>query len=160
MLKKLYGSLLLLILLLGLAGCGGEAPPATEPEAPDGDAGGKYGEYLTVADVEEITGLTGVTTQEEDFRLQFYNDAGANILDVRFKTSDFYEDEVTENLEYYTEIPDIGEKAAIAIPDAPYRITFVKGEHAVMVQTVPGEGGTPLTEEQLIAAARILAERM
>ena len=156
-----------LILLALSTGCdNGKEPPASAPESQESAAGqsepeaGLYAEYLTVADVEEVTGMSGLTMKEEAVTLEFYNGDGVSILEARFYGSDFYEAEVGANEEYYTPLSDLGDKAAICIPDMPYRVTFLQGEHAVMVQTISQGSDLPVSEEQLIALAKIVSSRL
>jgi hypothetical protein len=158
----------MIVLILALStGCeNNEAPPASTPESEKAEAvqpeseTSLYAEYLTVADVEEVTGMSGLTMKEEAITLKFYNGDGIDILESRFDGSDFYEAEVGANEEYYTPVSDLGEKAAICIPDMPYRVTFQQGDHAIMVQTIPQDGNLLVTEDQLIAIAKIISSRL
>ncbi len=119
-----------------------------------------YGKYLTVSDVENVTGLQGVTRKEIALTLEFYNEAGEKILDACFNSPNFYKNEVEKNQAYYGEIPGIGQRAALAIPGTPYRITFLQGEFCIMIQT-PLEGGkTILKIAQMIEICSIIAGRL
>ncbi len=119
-----------------------------------------YGKCLTTADVEKITGLQDVTRKEIAFTLEFYNDKHEKILEAGFNSPGFYKAEVEKNRDYYVEIPGIGERAGLAIPGMPYRITFLQGKFCVMVQT-PLEGGkTLLNMEQLLAVGKMIAGRL
>ncbi|HYE68869.1 MAG TPA: hypothetical protein VEA58_09680, partial [Anaerovoracaceae bacterium] len=64
------------------------------------------------------------------------------------------------NEDYYTPVADLGDKAAICIPDMPYRVTFLQGDQTVMVQTIPQDGNLLVTEDQLIALAQIVSSRL
>ena len=168
MLKRiLICSLIAVCLLSASTGCdNNEAPPASAPESEEsvseesGSSASLYAEYLTVEDVEKVTGISGLTMMEESITLKFYNGDGTNILEARFDGSTFYESEVGANEEYYTPVSDLGDKAAICIPDMPYRVTFLQGDHAVMIQTIPQDGNLPVSEEQLIALAEIVSSRL
>jgi hypothetical protein len=175
LIRILIVGLIAVFSLAGLSGCGnGEAPPASGSESEEaaeegvteesvseaGSDEGLYGKYLTVADVEEVTGMSGLTSKEEAITLKFLGDDGTVILEVRFDGSSFYEDEVVANEEYYTPVPDLGDKAAICIPDMPYRVTFRKGDHGIMVQTIPKDGNLPVTGEQLIILAKTVSSRL
>lgn len=171
MLKRFFGiSLISAFLIVNLIGCsGGGTPlattPAEEPSAsnsssPASNNTGMYGKYLAASDVEEVTGMKELKVKEENITLKFDNSEGTTILEVRFDNASFYEQEVTKNQEYYTPIPEIGDKAAICIPAMPYRITFLKGDHCIMVQTIPKDGILPVDEEQLIAISKIVASRL
>ncbi|HZK24217.1 MAG TPA: hypothetical protein VFC74_02380 [Oscillospiraceae bacterium] len=103
--------------------------------------------------------MTGLTSKEELITLTFYDSENTNILEVRFYNSSFYEQEVGDN-KHYTPVPDLGDQAAIAIPDMPYRVTFLQGEHSIMMQSIPVDGDVPLTEEQLIQLAKIVVSRL
>lgn len=156
-----------------LAGCGAKESPGPESSgaASSGspsvgqpaEAGGtSYGKYLTAADVEEVTGLTGLKTTEENVTLRFTDSAGNIVYEARFYGSSFYDKEVEGNREYYTDVPGVGDKAAICIPNSPYRLTFAKGETGVMTQVLAddAEGNLLLNEEQLISLAKIIASKM
>lgn len=175
MLKRiLIVCLIAMLLLTLLSGCGSrEEPPASSPESAEEEEGaagepvseagsdeGLYGKYLTVEDVEEVTGMSGLTSEKEAITLKFFADDGTAILEARFDGSFFYKDEVAANEEYYTPVPDLGEQAAICIPDMPYRVTFQQGDHGIMVQTIPQGTELPVTEEQLIELAKIVASRL
>lgn len=168
MLKRIVICSVMIALLLTIStGCDNkEAPSASAPEsevsetAQAGSGASLYAEYLTVEDVEEVTGMSGLSMMEESITLKFYNGDGLNILEARFDGSAFYESEVGANEEYYTPISDLGEKAAICIPDMPYRVTFLQGDHAVMVQTIPQDANLLVTEDQLIALAKIVSSRL
>ncbi len=164
-------SMIIVLALAVFSGCEDkETPSASVPESEEsipgesaeqsGAEASLYAEYLTVADVEEVTGISGLTMKEEAITLKFYNGEGIDILEARFDGSDFYEAEVGANEEYYTPVSDLGEKAAICIPDMPYRVTFLQEEHAVMIQTIPQGGNLPVTEDQLIAIAKIVSSRL
>ncbi len=168
MIKRiLICSLMIMLILASFAGCeNNESPPASTAESEEANAeqtesgASLYAEYLTVADVEKITGMNGLTMKEEAITLKFYNKEGIDILEARFDGSDFYADEVEANEEYYTPVSDLGEKAAICIPDMPYRVTFLQGDRAVMVQTIPQDGNLLVSEDQLIAVAKIISSRL
>lgn len=168
MLKRiLIYSVMAVLILAVTTGCANEkAPPASAPESEesvseqsDSDAG-LYSGYLTVEDVEKATGMSGLTMVEEVITLKFYNGDGTNILEARFDGSDFYESEVGANEEYYTPVSDLGDKAAISIPDMPYRVTFLQGDQTIMVQTLPQDGNLLVTEDQLITLAKIVSSRL
>lgn len=119
-----------------------------------------YEKYLTAVDVEKVTGLNGITRKEVALTLEFYNGENEKILEAGFNSPNFYQNEVEKNQAYYTAVPGIGERAGLAIPGTPYRITFLQGRFCVMVQT-PLEGGeTPVNEDQLIAIGKIIAGRL
>ncbi len=119
-----------------------------------------YGKYLTVSDVENVTGLQGVTRKEIALTMEFYNEADEKILEACFNSPNFYKNEVEKNQAYYVEISGIGQRAALAIPGTPYRITFLQGKFCVMVQT-PLEGGkTILKITQMIEICKIIAGRL
>jgi hypothetical protein len=119
-----------------------------------------YGKYLTVTDVENVTGLRGVIRKEIALTLEFYNGANEKILEAGFNSPNFYKNEVEKNHAYYVEIPEIGERAALAIPGTPYRITFLQGKFCVMVQT-PLEGGkTVLNIDQMMDICRIIVGKL
>lgn len=168
MLKRILICGVITMLLLAVStGCDNEkAPPASSPESEaavseqSGSDTGLYTEYLTVEDVEKATGMSGLTMMEEAITLKFFTDDGTSILEARFDGSAFYESEVGANEEYYTPVSDLGDKAAICIPDMPYRVTFLQGDHTVMVQTIPQDGTLPVTEEQLISLAKIVSSRL
>lgn len=120
----------------------------------------RYGQYLTVADVEKVTGLKGIARNEIALTLEFYNGANEKILEVSFNSRNFYKNEVEKNQAYYVEIPGIGQRAAMAIPGTPYRITFLQGEFCMMIQT-PLEGGkTVLNIYQMMDICRIVVEKL
>lgn len=149
-----------LLLCITLFGCGGKAAPSDA--GPAESAGSVYGEYLTVAEVEDITGLTGLTVSEEGVTLRFTGSDGGVVYEARFYSADFYETEVGGNREYYEDVPGVGEKAAICIPDSPYRLTFVKGDRCVMTQTLSNnaDGELILSEEKLISIAKSIASKL
>lgn len=170
---KTKGILLLVFLLaITMAGCGGGSDSQTLPgtddteisesetQSPSGDESGiSYAEYLTVEEVEEITGISGLTLNEEPLMLQFlYGEEIA--YEVRFYSMGFYDEEVGGNQEYYTDVPEVGDRAAIAIPDAPYRLTFAKGDYSIMTQTLSQDPGAIVTEAHLIELAKLLASRL
>ncbi len=118
-----------------------------------------FGKYLTVDDVEKVTGLKGISRKEVALTLEFYN-GNEKILEARFDSPNFFKYEVEKNQTYYVEVPGIGERAGLAIPGTPYRLTFLQGKFCVMLQT-PLEGGkTLLSIDQLIAIGKILVERL
>ena len=119
-----------------------------------------YGKYLTVADVEKATGLSRLAGREVAITLEFYDAKGTKIVDVRFDRPSSWDQEVERNKSLYETVPGIGEKAAIAIPAMPYRVTLVKGNYCVMIQSVPVNGKVPLTKDQLLALARVVASRL
>ena len=102
----------------------------------------RYGQYLTVADVEKVTGLKGIARNEIVLTLEFYNGANEKILEASFNNRNFYKNEVEKNQAYYVEISGIGQRAALAIPGTPYRITFLQGDFCVMIQTPLERGRT------------------
>lgn len=169
--KKIAILFLILVLALALSGCGGaEKSPAAAPEnqpaagkeqAPAA-AGNQYEKYLTAADVEGATGLTGLKAVEKASTLSFLDGSDQVVYEIQFYSGDFYEREVGSNREYYTDVPGVGDKAAIAIPDSPYRLTFAKGEQVLMTQTLTKDkdGNWLVSEEQLIALAKILAAKL
>ena len=119
-----------------------------------------YGKYLTTADVEKITGLEGITRKEIALALEFYRGEHEKILEAVFNSPSFYKTEVEKNWDYYTAVPEIGERAGLAISSMPYRITFLQGKFCVMVQT-PLEGGkTLLNIDQLLAVSKMIAGRL
>lgn len=119
-----------------------------------------YGKYLTVADVETATGLKGITRKEVAISLEFYNADNGKILEAVFNSPNFFKYEVEKNQDYYAVITGIGERAGLAIPGMPYRLTFLQGKLCIMVQT-PLEGGkTLINKEQLIAVGMIIAGRL
>lgn len=168
--KKVAVLFLSLVLGLALLGCGGgEKSPAsaskeqgTAVQKSTAAESNKYGKYLTVAEVEQATGLTGLKAAEKDLTLSFVDGSNQVVYEVRFYGSDFYEQEVGGNLTYYTDVPGVGDKAAICIPDSPYRLTFAKGDKVLMTQTLTKnkDGQWLVTEEQLVALAKILASRL
>jgi hypothetical protein len=142
----------------GSATAGETASAAQASEA----AGSVYEQYLTAADVEEATGLTGLTATEEGLSLKFAGSDGVAVYEAKFYGTDFYEDEVGANRDYYTDVPGVGEKAAIAIPDMPYRLVFIKGDYCVMTQTLSrnADGEYLFTEEQLVSIAKVIASKL
>lgn len=119
-----------------------------------------YGEYLSISDVTDITGISELKLKENFNQLKFYSGEETNVvLDVSFREESFYEAEVGDG-KYYTELSDIADKAAIAIPDAPYRITLLQGDTSVMIQTVPQDSNMKLTEDQLVEIAKLVVSRM
>lgn len=162
--KKLLATLLTgLLLTAALSGCGGKAAESTASvsQAPKA-AGAAYSEYLSVADVEEITGVTGLKAEEKDLTLRFSGSDATTVYEVKFYGSDYYEEEVGGNRDYYTDVPGIGEKAAICIPDSPYRLVFVKGDRCIMTQTIAknADGNWLFSEEQLIDIAKKIASKL
>ncbi len=160
-------SMFTLLMLTVLTGCNNnEAPAAAPPESQGlvsnqaGSDSELYAKYLTIADVEEVTGMTGLTSREEAITLTFFSDDGTDILEVRFDGNSFYDAEVGANEEYYTPVSDLGDKAAICIPAMPYKVTFLQGDHCIMVQTIPQSSDLPVTEDQLITLAKIVASRL
>lgn len=166
-------ALALAVLLAGtlLPGCGKEsaAPGPSKPDAASPPAavqpeqsGKSYGQYLTAADVEKVSGLGGLKVTDENRALKFTDSAGTVVYEAKFYDSAFYEDEVGGNRKYYTDVSGVGDKAAICIPDSPYRLTFAKGQSSVMTQVLgkDDKGKWLLTEEQLIALAQVIASRM
>jgi len=160
--KSIVILLMGLLLSAALSGCGGKtaagsAPSSRTPET----AGSVYGKYLTAADVEEATGLAGLKATEEGLSLKFTDSNDVVVYEARFYGTDFYEDEVGANRKLYTDVPGVGEKAAICIPDSPYRLVFVKGNRCVMTQTLSknADGEYLLSEEQLISIAKIIASK-
>ena len=126
--------------------------------AQSGTAGNKY---LTIADVEKATGKTGLKVTESPTGLVFETGfLGDKILEVRFSSPDLYEREVVKNWPVYEPVPGIGDKAAVREPHTAFRLIFVKGVNAVMVQAVPKDGKVPLTRDQLVAIGRMISERM
>lgn len=172
MLKKIMILSLVIVLTLAVfSGCENkEKPSASGPETEEsmpeesaeqaGTDADLYSKYLTAADVEEVTGIGGLTSMTESITLKFFTDEGLDILEVRFDGSSFYDEEVGANEEYYSPVSDLGDKAAICIPDMPYRVTFLQGDHCIMVQTIPQDGNLPVTEDQLIALAKIVSSRL
>lgn len=152
-----------LLLLAALSGCGGKAAESSAPVSQASEtAGAVYGQYLSAADVEKITGITGLKAEENAITLKFSGSDGAAVYEVKFYGSDFYEEEVGKNKEYYTDVPGVGEKAAICIPDSPYRLVFVKGDRCVMTQTLgrDADGKWLLSEEQLISIAKTIESKL
>jgi|LSQX01.2.fsa_nt_gb hypothetical protein len=164
-----------LLLCAMLFGCGGKAVSKTKGEAvatPVGESasdaktadgvGSPYGEYLTLDEVEDITGITGLTATEEGAILRFTDSDGGVAYEARFYSADFYEAEVEGNRKYYEDVPGVGDKAAICIPDSPYRLTFVKGDRCVMTQTLSNnaDGELMVSEEQLISIAKSIASKL
>jgi hypothetical protein len=128
---------------------------------PAAGAGGQYAQYLSVADVEKATGLKGLSMKESPITLEFYAAGGAKILEARFDRPSFYDSEVGPNTQYYESVAGVGEKAALGIPQMPYRLVFIKGKYCVMVQTLPGgDGKLPVAKDQLIAIGKIIASRL
>ncbi len=124
-------------------------------------AAGPYAKYLTVTDVEKVTGLSGVTVTETPTSLRFSNRDGKTILEARFSQDrSVFTKEVEKNAAVYQAVADVGEKAAITSPARPYRLTFVKGKQCVIVEAVPQFGRMPLTRDQLIAVAKLVAARL
>lgn len=143
----------------------GSSPAVQGEKSADQSAetgGASYGEYLTAADVEKVTGLTGLKAAEENLTLRFTDSTGAVVYEARFYGSSFYEEEVDGNRDYYTDVPGVRDKAAICIPDSPYRLTFLKGENSVMTQVLAknADGQWLLNEEQLISLAKMIASRL
>lgn len=169
MVNKIGFFIMSLFVCFALAGCGNKAASGSASEAGTAPAAQKsetkasiYSEYLSVADVEQASGLTGLKVEEEGLSLKFTDNDGAVVYEARFYGVDFYEDEVGGNRDYYTDVPGIGEKAAICIPDSPYRLVFVKGERCVMTQTLAknADGEWMLSEEQLISIAKSIASKL
>lgn len=168
--KKMAVLFLNLVLGLTLFGCGGgEKSPTPAPKeqgAVNGQApaaeSNKYGKYLSVDEVEKATGLTGLKAAEKDTTLSFVDSSNQIVYEVRFYGGDFYEQEVGGNRKYYTDVTGVGDKAAICIPDSPYRLTFAKGQQVLMTQTLTKnkEGKWLVSQEQLIDLAKILASRL
>ena len=119
-----------------------------------------YGKYLTVADIEKVSGLKGITRKEVALTLEFYNAKNEKIVEARFDGPDFYKEEVDKNQKYYTPTTGIGEKAAYTLGDTPYRLTFLKGKFAVMVQTPFQSAKDPKNKDFLIAIGKIIAGRL
>lgn len=119
-----------------------------------------YGKYLTKADVEKASGLKGITRKEVALTLEFYNAKNEKIIEARFYGPEFYQDEVGKNQKYYTSVSGIGAKAAYTLGDTPYRLTFLKGKYAVMVQTPFASAKDPKNKEFLIAICKIIASRL
>lgn len=168
--KKIAVLFLSLLLSLALFGCGGgekkstAQPPAKEPakteaSAPNAESD-KYGKYLSAAEVEKVTGLTGLKTVEKDLTISFVGNNDEIVYEVRFYGSDFYEKEVTGNRKYYTDVPGVGDKAAICIPNSPYRLTFAKGDKVLMTQTLAKDEKQKVKEAQLIELAKIIAGKL
>ncbi|MDX9872461.1 MAG: hypothetical protein RBT41_08590 [Clostridia bacterium] len=169
--KRIAVLFLLLVLSLALSGCGGgEKSPAAAPEnqpaagkeqAPAA-ADNQYEKYLSAAEMEKAIGLTGLKAVENGTTLSFLDGSDQIVYEVRFYSTGFYEEEVGKNQKYYTDVPGVGDKAAICIPDSPYRLTFVKGESVLMTQTLTKDkdGNWLVSEEQLIALAKILAAKL
>lgn len=164
-----------LLLSAMLFGCGGKAVSEVKGEkvaAPVGESasdakeadgtGSVYGEYLAADEFEDITGITGLTASEEGTILRFTGSDGGVVYEARFYSADFYEVEVEGNRKYYEDVPGVGDKAAICIPDSPYRLTFVKGDNCVMTQTLSNnaDGELMLSEEQLISIAKSIASKL
>lgn len=167
MVKKICFIVISLFLCIAIAGCGskpasGSASKKEPAAAAQETKGSIYSEYLSVSDVEQAAGLTGLKSEEEGVTLRFTGSDGAVVYEARFYGADFYETEVGGNRDYYTDVPGIGEKAAICIPDSPYRLVFVKGNRCVMTQTLSkdADGEWMLSEEQLIAVAKSIASKM
>lgn len=164
--------LAILLASILLQGCGnresampGSSKPASpsSPPAVQSDQSGKtYGKYLTAADVEKVSGLTGLKAAEENITLKFADSVGTVVYEAKFYGSSFYEEEVGGNRKYYTDVPGVGDKAAVCIPDSPYRLTFAKGQRSVMTQVLgkDDKGQWLLSEEQLVALAKVIASRM
>jgi hypothetical protein len=137
--------------------------PANEPaaETPQTTVS-NYGAYISVSDVEEISGIDGIKEVEEPQKIKFTNSNGDIVYEVSFYGDYFYDEEVGGNQEYYTEVVDVGDKAAICLPDSPYRLTFIKGSQSVMTQTLTknSEGEWILSEEQLVELAKIIASKL
>lgn len=119
-----------------------------------------YDKYLTAADVEKASGLKGVTRKEVALTLEFYNAKNEKIIEARFYSPEFYQDEVGKNQKYYTSLSGIGDKAAYTLGDTPYRLTFLKGKFVVMVQTPFTSAKDPKNMEFLIAISKIIASRL
>lgn len=119
-----------------------------------------YGQYLTVADLKKVTGLQGITRKDVTLTLEFYNGANEKILEAGFNSPNFYKNEVEKNQAYYVTIPEIGERAAFATCDIPYRITFLQGKYCIMIQT-PLEGGkTIINIDQMMDICKIIVGRL
>jgi len=160
MLKRMLG-FFLLCSLFGLILCGCSKADTTNSSNTNDDtmtdSSITYVDYFPLADAADIIGNNELQLKETGSILQFYAGEETNIiLEIRFSDSSFYETEVGDG-EYYTELPDIADKAAIAIPDAPYRITLLQGETSVMIQTIPTNKDMKLTEDQLIEVAKRVA---
>jgi hypothetical protein len=121
---------------------------------------GPYAGFVTVVDVETATGMRGLTAKETGTTVAFFDNKEKRILEAHFDKPGLYASEVEKNPRYYEKVPGIGEKAAIASPGRPYRLTFVKGKYCVIVQSIPQFGKDPLTRDQLIAIGRIIAGRL
>jgi hypothetical protein len=167
MVKRIGFFIISLLFCIAIAGCGNNPASGSaskkEPALADQEAKGSiYSEYLSVSDVEQASGLTGLKTEEEGVTLRFTDNDGAVVYEARFYGADFYETEVGGNRDYYTDVPGIGEKAAICIPDSPYRLVFSKGDRCVMTQTLAknADGEWMLSEEQLIAVAKSIASKL
>lgn len=125
-----------------------------------GRAAGPYSNYLTVMDVQGATAIRGLTVKDTATGLEFDDDKGKGVLEVRFDKPSLYQAEVLKNPAYYKAVAGVGEKAAIAGPGRPYRVTFVKGKFCVIVQSIPQLGKDLLNRDQLIAVAKIVAGRL
>jgi hypothetical protein len=163
MLKKMLG-IFLLCSLFGLILYGCSKEDTTNSSVTNDDAMTNssitYVDYFPLADAADIIDNQELELKENGSILQFYTGEETNIiLEVRFSDSSFYEAEVGDG-EYYTELPDIADKAAIAIPDAPYRITLLQGETSVMIQTIPTDSDMKLTEDQLIEVAKQVVSKL
>ncbi len=169
MVKRIGFFIMSLFFCFALAGCGNKAnfgsaaEPETAPSAQKSETKGSvYSEYLSAADVEQASGLTGLKAEEDGLSLKFTDNDGAVVYEAKFYELDFFEDEVGGNRDYYTDVSGVGEKAAICVPDSPYRLVFVKGERCVMTQTLAKntDGEWMLSEEQLISIAKSIASKL
>ena len=119
-----------------------------------------YSKYLTVADVEKATGFKNVTVKNVAVNLEFYRSDGAKFLEVEFGNASLYATE-TKNPKYYAPVPGIAEKAAIALPQIPYRLALLKGKSCVLIQTFRNiQKRYILNKDQLIAVAKIVAAKI
>lgn len=158
-----------LLLCAGLfAGCSGKND--TGSAGVDSSAGvsnqdtvnAAYENLLSIADVESASGLSGLTAKSELNALKFLDGEGTIVYEARFYDASFYEKEVGGNRKYYSDVENVGDRAAICIPDSPYRLTFVKGGRSVMTQVLARseQGKYVMGEEQLISLAKIIASRI
>lgn len=152
---------LVVVALMWFTSCQKTSKNETQtPAEPAATEDGLYGKYLTVEDIESITGLQGVTRREVNLTLEFYNAGSEKIVEARFGGRDFYEAEVGGNQQYYKPVENIGEKAAYILDDTPYRIAFLKGNYAVMVQTPFQSAKDPGNMDFLISVCQKVVERL
>ncbi len=161
--KSIVILLIAFLFSAALSGCGGKVEISSEPISQTMKAASAdYSKYLSTSDLEKATGISGLKAEEKDLTLRFSGSDGGVVYEVKFYGKDFYESEVERNRKYYTDVQGVGDKAAICLPDSPYRLVFAKGEHCIMTQTLArnDEGKYVMSEEQLISIAKTIASRL